>query len=100
MTAFLQCDADGCGHHETVPEISRDLIGKPCPKCGANLLTEADCEAFLSDVMPVVEFAKALGLLQPIIGDIGPDDIVTSFHHHEATTTVQMGTAAKVGFPK
>ena len=38
MTAFLQCDADGCGHHETVPEISRDLIGKPCPKCGANLL--------------------------------------------------------------
>jgi hypothetical protein len=100
MTAFLQCDADGCGHLETVPEISRDLIGKPCPKCGANLLTEADCEAFLSQVMPGIELAKALGLLRPAVGDIAPDEVVTTFHLHEDTTTIQVGPAAKVGVVK
>lgn len=100
MTAFLKCDADGCDHHETVPEISRDLIDKPCAKCGANLLTEADFEAFTSQVMPVVDMAMALGLLQPITGDIKPDDVVATFHMHDEKATVQTGPAAKVGLPK
>jgi hypothetical protein len=38
----LKCDALGCDYEEPVPAITRDLIGKPCPKCGASLLTEQD----------------------------------------------------------
>lgn len=39
----LHCDASGCGF--VMPEASpwgADLIGTPCPRCGANLLTPAD----------------------------------------------------------
>lgn len=49
---FLKCDAEGCDHVEPVAEIRKDDIGKPCPKCGANLLTEED---FIS--MKVIEAA-------------------------------------------
>lgn len=38
----LQCDAPACDHVEELAEITADLIGKPCPRCGANLLTEED----------------------------------------------------------
>lgn len=62
MPEFLKCDAPGCDHVEDVEAISRDLIGKPCPKCGADLLTAADCEAWLAMVQPGIELAKALGL--------------------------------------
>lgn len=62
MPEFLKCDAPGCDHVEDVEAISRDLIGKACPKCGADLLTEADCEAWLAMVQPGIELAKALGL--------------------------------------
>lgn len=44
----LKCDAEGCDYEETVEATSQNVnefIGKPCPKCGANLLTEADAAA-------------------------------------------------------
>lgn len=42
LPAKLKCDAVGCDHIETVGTITAELIGKPCRKCGANLLTEDD----------------------------------------------------------
>ncbi|MEE4539086.1 MAG: hypothetical protein V2J51_11430 [Erythrobacter sp.] len=39
---FLKCDAPGCEHHEPVERISAEHVGKPCPACGANLLTAED----------------------------------------------------------
>jgi hypothetical protein len=38
----LICDAAGCGHVELVEAITSDLIGRSCPKCGADLLTAED----------------------------------------------------------
>jgi hypothetical protein len=37
----LHCDACGYDLPEKIA-FTRDLIGKPCPKCGANMLTEED----------------------------------------------------------
>lgn len=39
---YLKCDANGCDHVENIDCISQDLVGKTCPKCGANLLTQED----------------------------------------------------------
>lgn len=55
MNQFLKCDEPNCDHHEDVETITEDMIGKPCPKCGANLLTQKD---FLDRVGPL-EFIKA-----------------------------------------
>lgn len=39
----LRCDAPGCDFIEPGPmPFTRDLIGRPCPKCGASLLSERD----------------------------------------------------------
>jgi len=42
LSKGLKCDAPGCSHREDVLEITEALIGKPCPKCGASLLTKED----------------------------------------------------------
>lgn len=39
---YLKCDAKPCNHVETVDAIQASDIGKPCPKCGENLLTQRD----------------------------------------------------------
>lgn len=44
MLGFLKCDAEGCDHQENHEVIGEDLVDKPCPKCGANLLTRRDFE--------------------------------------------------------
>lgn len=73
-TFALFCDAPGCGHEEPVPEPKTleemlALVGTPCPKCGANLLTEEDARDFapvkealdgLNDIMNTL--ARAAGL--------------------------------------
>lgn len=39
----LRCDAVGCGFVEPVAlAFTEELIGRPCPLCGANLLTRRD----------------------------------------------------------
>lgn len=42
----LKCDAPGCNHHDPRPTLTdfsiADNIGRPCPQCGANLLTHQD----------------------------------------------------------
>jgi hypothetical protein len=47
MSHFLKCDA--CEHVEDVPGgITKDHIGKPCPSCGADLLTDRDYSRFIT----------------------------------------------------
>jgi hypothetical protein len=38
---FLKCDTPTCDHFE-MSQIVAANVGKPCPKCGANLLTRED----------------------------------------------------------
>lgn len=46
MVHYLKCDAKGCMHLEVHPELTWDMVDKPCPNCGANLLTQADADAY------------------------------------------------------
>jgi len=39
---YLKCDADWCDYEGNEPDYGAHLIGKPCPKCGADLLTQGD----------------------------------------------------------
>jgi hypothetical protein len=41
------CDAPGCGYESVEQNVSAAFIGRPCPNCGANLLTEEDYAAAL-----------------------------------------------------
>lgn len=53
---YLKCDEPDCNHREVVENITENLVGKPCPLCGANLLTQEDHDAFhaLSDLVQAV----------------------------------------------
>lgn len=70
----LQCDAPGCTHSESIPASATaaeraSYIGKPCPLCGACLLTAEDHAAYESAMAAietnnkVFDTLNALGLL-------------------------------------
>ncbi len=46
MSEVLNCDAVDCSHVEAVGKITAEMVGMPCPECGANLLTAEDWEAW------------------------------------------------------
>lgn len=41
----LKCDAPGCDYRDESAIPSAELVGAPCPKCGANLFTSEDWAA-------------------------------------------------------
>lgn len=41
----LKCDAAGCDFTDPSGAPDESSLNRPCPKCGANLLTEADLAA-------------------------------------------------------
>lgn len=48
-TSGIQCDTEGCDYADPTVTVD-DLINwidKPCPICGANLLTQADYDNFM-----------------------------------------------------
>jgi hypothetical protein len=59
----LSCDAPGCGYVDmTVPvEDYEKSIGKPCPDCGASLLTQED----YNTVMTMIELMEAMNEVLP-----------------------------------
>ena len=86
---YLKCDATGCSHREAVPEITEDLIGKPCPMCGENLLTRADFEQTQSLVLPIVEALISGGMMRFLKdGDSGP---VLSIGNHNGEFFAKLG---------
>mgnify|MGYP000959964872 CR=1 FL=1 len=40
----IKCDTEGCDFKDMSVEVEdyKDWLNKPCPKCGGNLLTQAD----------------------------------------------------------
>ena len=87
---YLKCDRHGCDHVEEVENITKDLIGTPCPECGANLLTEKDYKAFRR-MMIVLKPFKWLGLLKEIdpTEPVEEGRVDMSFHHHNGKTTIE-----------
>lgn len=58
----LKCDA--CDYRETVArELTEDLIGEPCPECGANLLTREDFD-HAHAVFAALQPLETMGLLK------------------------------------
>lgn len=80
------------------------MVGTPCPKCGANLLTEEDAEQWMKHIQPVTDMMRELGLLsdQPV----DPSDATAtalSLHLHQnkltLSTTIGQNTQPE-GFPE
>lgn len=66
MKGFLKCDAQGCDYHTPDQfELTADMIGTPCPKCGANLLTEEDYRA-AKRMERVLRFFAFFGLVKEV----------------------------------
>ncbi len=42
MKNYIKCDASNCGYVEFVETITQDLVGKRCPKCSSDMLTQKD----------------------------------------------------------
>lgn len=89
MSSYLKCDAEGCDHVEEVDEITEDHIGKPCPKCGASLLTEEDYHRF--NVMKAgMRMLGRLGLVRKPDGDNPAEgEVIIKTHHHAGKTTIE-----------
>lgn len=54
----LHCDT--CGHDEAITVLTRDMIGKPCPRCTWPMLDEAE-----------YRMGKALQLALPVLKLLG-----------------------------
>ena len=63
MDDFLKCDAVGCDHISLVGKITEEMVNMSCPKCGHNLLTQADFDDFVRVTRPMLEAARSLGLI-------------------------------------
>jgi hypothetical protein len=90
----LVCDAPQCGHIEPEPcTWGPDLIGKPCPRCGASLLVQADFDR-------VERMIKAVDLVNRILGPIfgrrhplpGDQSIAVRMHGDQTDITINPGT--------
>ena len=87
IAEYLKCDALGCDHHETVAAMTADLIGKQCPKCGSNLLTEQDFNTYS-------EHSKIMAAINKIIGPVEVPDgqkmQVVSYNPHGSKITIEI----------
>jgi hypothetical protein len=71
----IRCDKPGCDWFDDTIKVSqyREYINKPCPKCGANLLTQVDFNITMLLLAifdnPIAQlFATVLHLINPKIG--------------------------------
>ncbi len=85
----LKCDANGCDHVELVESINAGLVGKPCPKCGANLLTEEDHSASERMVEVVALINGFIGKVDVPEG-IEPSRIAASFNPHAGALNIKI----------
>lgn len=86
--AFLQCDTKGCDHIEKTPDYGPQYIGMPCPKCGANLLTQEDFDA-AQPMYAAIEILKKMGLVGGEI-EQGKEYTALSLGHHNGKTKIEM----------
>lgn len=87
MGQFLQCDAAGCDHREDVDEYGPHLIGTPCPKCGADMLTQQDFDDF-EPLRVMIETLKKMGLASDDSDGV-QSPVSLSLHQHAGTMTAK-----------
>mgnify|MGYP003653020939 CR=1 FL=1 len=88
MSEVLNCDAAGCGHIEQVGKITADMVGLACPRCGSDLLTEADWIAW----QPYSALLSAASSMPKT--DDGPK-VEFRVGLHGATTKIEFGPETK-----
>lgn len=91
MSEFLKCDTPGCDYREEVPEITETMIGKPCPKCGANLLTRADWDIYvkmkcLFDILEKSGLARKAEAGEPV----KPGEVRISVNPHDGDINIKI----------
>lgn len=85
----LKCDAVGCSYRDAEPlPFTEDLIGRPCPVCGANMLTRADFE-------DAQKLLTAIGTVNRAFGHLGTensdaDHTAVRFGVHEGEFTIDL----------
>ena len=59
----IKCDNEACDYRDDSVKVETypEWVNKPCPKCSANLLTEADYQ----NVVMMLEIAKMMNSLTP-----------------------------------
>lgn len=86
-TGLLHCDA--CGHETKTMKISEKMIGTPCPKCGANMLTAED-HAKSEAMFKAIDLVNAM--VGPLIGATKPgkkaQPIGVRCHEDEVTVSL------------
>jgi hypothetical protein len=63
----IRCDNPECDYKDMSVEADdfKDWLNKPCPECGANLLTQADYD----NVVGLIELAKLMNQFCPKVSD-------------------------------
>ena len=92
MSEFLRCDATGCDHVEDVGAITAEMVDKPCPKCGANLLTKADFDVYAAVFQPAMRMMFDLGLAKEAASGTPPEQSIT-VNYHDGEMRVKMPKA-------
>ena len=83
----LKCDAPGCAY--VSPDeiaLTPDVIGRPCPTCGANLCTEADFRGMYA-VRTAVSGINTL--MRGLFGEPDPKDVSGYLvNYHDGALTI------------
>ncbi len=90
MSEFLKCDAPGCDHVEDIDRITADDIGRPCPKCGADLLSQSDYDAYAAVFRPAMQAMIDAGLAEWATKADPPEQRI-SVHFHDGELRVSAG---------
>lgn len=82
----IKCDNKNCDYDE--PNVSAEdyhqWLNKPCPKCGTNLLTQADFKV-------VASMIKAVTFLSRFLPKIEGEEMVTISIDMDGTGSIQIG---------
>lgn len=67
----IQCDAEGCDYIDETVKLDdyENWLNKPCPKCGANLLTQEDLD-IVNIIKATIEMFNAAGLVPETEADM------------------------------
>ncbi len=80
----IKCDNPTCDYMDQAVELKDypNWLNKPCPKCGSNLLTQADYD----NVQAIIELT---GIINQSLGSVGDDEPVE-------VATVRMNGTGKI----
>lgn len=45
-TQHIKMNCDSCGYTKKIDKVTKDIIDKPCPKCGAIIIKKKDYDTY------------------------------------------------------